>query len=58
VLFSANITAAQAAHSQSILSQCASTPAGAIEAADASSLNSAFGNIATAATAMPLHLTR
>ena len=58
VLFSANITAAQAAHSQAILQQCASTPSGAIEAADASSLNTAFGSIATAATAAPLHLTR
>jgi len=58
VLFSANITATQAAHSQAILQKCASTPAGAIEASDASSLNTAFGSIATAATAAPLHLTR
>ena len=58
VLFSANISQALATHSQSILSQCASTPSGAFQASDASGLNTAFGNIATSATAQPLHLTR
>ncbi len=58
VLFSANITAALAAHSQSILSQCASTPTGAFQASDAAGLNTAFANIATSATTSPLHLTR
>ena len=58
VLFSANISQALATHSQSILSQCASTPSGAFQASDASGLNTAFGNIATAATTQPLHLTR
>jgi hypothetical protein len=47
-----------AAHSQSILQQCASTPSGSYEASDASSLNTAFANIATSATAQPLHLSQ
>jgi Flp pilus assembly protein TadG len=58
VLFSANISASLAAHSQAILSQCASTPSGAFQASDATSLNTAFANIATSATTSPLHLTR
>jgi len=40
------------------LSQCATTPSGALEAVNASALNTAFANIATSATAAPLHLTR
>ena len=58
VLFSANISQTLAAHSQSILQQCASTPSGSYEASDASSLNTAFANIATSATAQPLHLSQ
>jgi len=58
VLFSANISTTLAAHSQAILSQCATTPSGALEAVNASALNTAFANIATSATAAPLHLTR
>jgi Flp pilus assembly protein TadG len=58
VLFSANISQTLAAHSQSILQQCASTPSGSYEASDAAALNTAFANIATSATAQPLHLSQ
>ncbi len=58
VLFSANISATLAAHSQAILQQCATTPTNAYMAADAVSLNQAFATIATLATAAPLHLSQ
>ncbi|HMK90400.1 MAG TPA: hypothetical protein VK446_12315, partial [Methylocystis sp.] len=56
VLFSANISASLATHSQSILQQCASTPSNAYSAANATALNAAFATIATNAVAAPLHL--
>jgi hypothetical protein len=52
------LTQAQQNQVTSLLQQCASKPTYAYLATDSTSLNNAFGSIATSATAAPLHLTQ